>query len=92
MAVVKNISGDSRSLFHPDAPPAHPASPHTAGGEACGCDGTVTVNDAQFVGVAWPRSTWELVEGPKPAKAYQDVSTEDAIQFVEKDTEKGEDA
>ena len=68
MAKVKNITGDTLSLFRADAPPVDP------GGE-------VTVRDSAFVGRAWPTSTWELVE-PPALEGYVDASTDEAHLYV----------
>ncbi len=67
MAVVRNKTPDVLTLFRPDAPPVD------AGSE-------VTVSDANFVGRAWPTSTWELVE---PPEGYTDESTDEAHIYVE---------
>ena len=77
MAVIRNITGDTRSLFHADAPPIH-----GAGCEDCGypCN-EVTVRDERFVERAWPTSTWELVEPPE-LDGYADASTDDAIVWA----------
>jgi len=69
VAKVKNISPDRLSLFRPDAPPID------AGDE-------VTVSDANFIGRAWPMSTWELVEPPLSTGGYVDQSTDDAHLWV----------
>lgn len=66
MAVVKNKTGDTLSLFSPDAPPIDP------GGE-------VTVSDETFANLAWPTSTWELVT---PPDGYADESHDEALLFV----------
>lgn len=73
MAEIKNISKDTLSLFHADAPPV------TAGD-------TVTVRDENFVNRAWPTSTWELVEAPVlegELSGYVDQSTDEAILWAE---------
>jgi hypothetical protein len=67
VAVVRNKTDDVLTLFRADAPPVD------AGGE-------VTVSDANFVGRAWPTSTWELVEAPE---GYDDASTDEAHLYVE---------
>jgi hypothetical protein len=67
VAVVKNKTGDTLSLFSPDAPPIDP------GGE-------VTVSDENFAERAWPHETWELVE--PPGSGYVDASLDDAYLFV----------
>jgi hypothetical protein len=69
VAEVKNITKDELSLFRADAPPVQPGD-------------TVTVKDENFVGRAWPMSTWALVK--KPGRDYVDVSTDDAHVFIEK--------
>ena len=78
MAVIRNITGDTRSLFHADAPPIH-----GAGCEDCGypCN-EVTVRDERFVERAWPTSTWELIEAPE---GYEDRSNDDAYLFADPD-------
>lgn len=65
MAVVKNKTGDTLHLFSPSAPPIDP------GGE-------VTVSDENFVGRAWPKSTWEVIE---PPAGCVDVGPEDAYVY-----------
>ena len=64
MAVIKNISGETLSLFRPDAPPIDP------GGE-------VTIRDEMFVGRAWPSDVWEIVTGPE-VEGYVETPTADA--------------
>lgn len=64
MAKVKNITGDTLSLFRADAPPVDPG-------------GVVTVRDENFVGRAWPKSTWEVVSAPE-LDGYTDLSTDEA--------------
>jgi hypothetical protein len=66
VAVVKNKTPDTLSLFRADAPPVDP------GGE-------VTVRDEVFVERAWPTSTWDLVSAPE---GYEDASDEDAHLFL----------
>jgi len=66
VAVVKNITPDVLSLFRADAPPIQPGD-------------KVTVKDANFVGRAWPKSSWELVTPPEGD--YIDDDTEDAYCF-----------
>lgn len=78
MAKVKNITGDTLSLFRSDAPPCDP------GGE-------VEVRDELFVGRAWPTSTWELVE-PPALEGYEDRSTEDAHLWAEEPEDEPEKA
>jgi hypothetical protein len=69
VAEVKNITKDELSLFRADAPPVQPGD-------------TVTVKDENFVGRAWPKSTWALVK--KPGKPYvEDTSVSDAYVFNE---------
>ena len=65
MAKVKNVSVDVLSLFSADAPPCNPGD-------------TVTVRDERFVGRAWPKSTWQVVEAPD---GYADVGPDDAYVF-----------
>lgn len=67
MAVVRNKTGDTLTLFSPDAPPVDP------GGE-------VTISDERFVERAWPTSTWEVVK--RPDGDYVDASTDDAHLWV----------
>ena len=69
MAKVKNITGDVLSLFRADAPPIQPGD-------------EVTVRDENFVGRAWPKSTWEVVEPPQ-VDGYAETSTEDAWLWSE---------
>lgn len=76
MAVVQNITSDTLALFRPDAPPVQPKD-------------KVTVSDENFVGRAWPKSTWKLVEPPK-GKGYTDASTEDAHIFLAADSGEAE--
>jgi hypothetical protein len=66
VAVVKNKTPDTLTLFRADAPPVDP------GGE-------VTVRDEVFAGRAWPTETWELVT---PPEGYDDASTDDAHLFL----------
>lgn len=66
MAVVKNITPDALSVFRSDAPPVQPGD-------------SVTIKDENFVGRAWPRSTWEVVTEPE---GYVDDDTPDAYVFV----------
>lgn len=40
------------------------------------------MRDENFVGRAWPTSTWELVEAPA-IDGYVDLSTDDAILWAE---------
>lgn len=68
MARIRNITPDTRSLFHMDAPPVTP-------------DDEVTVRDENFVDRAWPKSTWDLVEPPE-LEGYVDQSTDDAWLYV----------
>ena len=68
MATVKNITPDVLALFRADAPPVQPGD-------------EVEVRDENFVGRAWPMSTWHLVK--KPGKPYVDASTDDAHLFIE---------
>lgn len=68
MAVVRNKTPDTLTLFRADAPPVDP------GGE-------VTVSDKNFVDRAWPTSTWEVVTPPK-LDGYVDASDEDAHLWV----------
>jgi len=63
VAVVKNITPDTLTLFRSDAPPVDPGD-------------SVTVRDEVFAGLAWPKSTWEVVE--PPSSGYVDESTDDA--------------
>lgn len=72
MATVKNITPDVLALFRADAPPVQPGD-------------EVEVRDENFVGRAWPKSTWVVVK--KPGKPYLDASTEDAYLFVEPEPE-----
>lgn len=67
MAVVKNKTPDTLTLFRADAPPVDP------GGE-------VTVRDELFAGRAWPTSTWELVT--PPGDGYVDASDDDAHLYL----------
>lgn len=71
MATVRNITSDVLSLFRADAPPVQPGD-------------EIKVRDENFVGRAWPKSTWELVE---PPEGYDDVSTDDAYLFLVTDRE-----
>lgn len=64
MAVLRNISGETLSLFTPSAPPTD-------------ADGEITVRDENFVDRAWPKGTWELVSPPE-LDGYADASIEDA--------------
>jgi hypothetical protein len=73
VAVVRNTTPDTLSLFHADAPPIHGAGCERCGG---GCN-TVTVRDERFVERAWPKSTWEVVEPPE-VDGYVDASTDEA--------------
>ena len=67
MAVIKNISGETRHLFRPDAPPVY--------------DGDeITIPDEDFVGRAWPTDTWQLVTAP--AKPAIDASPVDAVLYL----------
>jgi len=68
MAIVKNITTDTLSLFTPGAPPCQP-------GDA------VTVSDARFVDRAWPKSTWEVVE-PPTLDGYSEQSLPDAYLWA----------
>jgi hypothetical protein len=69
VAEVRNITSDELSLFRADAPPIQPGD-------------TVTVKDENFVGRAWPKSTWALVK--KPAKPFvEDTSVSDAYVYIE---------
>lgn len=77
MAKVKNITGDVLSLFRADAPPVQPGD-------------EVTVRDENFVGRAWPTSTWVLVE-PPVLDGCVDQSTDDAILWAEPAEEPAED-
>jgi len=72
VAVIRNITPDRLTLFRTDAPPVD------AGDE-------VTISDANFVGRAWPTSTWEVVE--PPAAPYIDQSTDEAHLWAEPDPE-----
>jgi hypothetical protein len=81
VAVVKNKTPDTLTLFRADAPPVDP------GGE-------VTVRDEVFVGRAWPTETWDLVT---PPEGCEDASTDEAHLFLpaeapapEKRTAKGD--
>lgn len=68
MAKVKNITRDTLSLFRADAPPVGPGD-------------TVTIRDENFVGRAWPKSTWEVVSPPvleDDLSEYIDLSSDDA--------------
>lgn len=67
MAVVRNITPDALSVFRSEAPPCQPGD-------------EVTVKDENFVGRAWPKSTWEVVTPPEGD--YVDNDTEDAYCFV----------
>ena len=67
MAVVRNITPDALSVFRSEAPPCQPGD-------------EVTVKDENFVGRAWPKSTWEVVV--EPEGGYVDNDTEDAYCFV----------
>lgn len=75
MAVVKNITHDVLSLGTPDGAQVRGGKP-------------VEVPDEEFVGRAWPKSTWELVK--KPGKGYTDASIEDAHVFVSTTTDTAE--
>jgi hypothetical protein len=66
VAVVKNKTPDTLTLFRSDAPPVDP------GGE-------VTVRDEVFVGRAWPTETWDLVT---PPEGCEDASTDEAHLFL----------
>ena len=66
MAVVRNITPDVLSVFRSDAPPVQPGD-------------EVKVKDENFVGRAWPKSTWEVVT---PPEGYVDDDTPDAYVFV----------
>jgi hypothetical protein len=76
VAKIRNITGDSRSLFRADAPPIHPAD--------CDCEidncNDVTVADSTVIGRAWPKSTWDFVEAPE--NTVLDESVEDAWLYV----------
>lgn len=69
MTKIKNITRDTLSLFRTDAPPVDP------GGE-------VTIKDENFVGRAWPKSTWAVVE-PPALDGYEDTSSDDAWLWSE---------
>ncbi|WP_028657104.1 hypothetical protein [Nocardioides sp. J54] len=69
MARVRNVTGDTLSLFRTDAPPVAPGD-------------EVTVRDENFVDRAWPKSTWELVE-PPALEGYVDASTDEAHLWAE---------
>lgn len=69
MAVVKNITNDTLSLFRADAPPVDPGD-------------KVTLRDENFVDRAWPKSTWDLVTAPD-LDGYIDQSTGEAWLFAE---------
>ena len=73
MAKIKNITGDTLSLFRADAPPIQPGD-------------EVTVRDENFVGRAWPTSTWEVVE-PPTLDGYVDQSTDEAHLWAEPEAE-----
>jgi hypothetical protein len=66
VAVVKNKTPDTLTLFRADAPPVDP------GGE-------VTVRDEVFAGRAWPTSTWDVVT---PPEGYDDASDDEAYLFL----------
>lgn len=68
MAKVKNITGDTLSLFRADAPPVRPGD-------------EVTIRDENFVERAWPKSTWKVVERPK-LDGYVDLSNDDAYLWA----------
>jgi hypothetical protein len=68
MATVKNVTPDALSIGSVSAPPVNPGD-------------EVEIRDENFVGKAWPKSTWDLVK--KPGKPYVDASTEDAHLFIE---------
>jgi len=68
VAIVKNITDDTLSLFTTDAPP-------------CAAGDTVFVSDAKFVDRAWPKSTWEVVE-PPTLDGYSEQSLPDAYLWV----------
>ncbi len=72
MAKVKNVTKDVLSLFSAGAPPCEPGD-------------TIAVSDAKFVGRAWPKSTWDLVEPPKGD--YMNASLEDAWLYIEPEPE-----
>lgn len=73
MAIVQNITDLELSIFRVDAPLVFPGD-------------KVTVRDENFVGRAWPKSTWALTK--KPAlDGYVDASTDDAWLWVEVTTE-----
>lgn len=68
MAKIKNITGDTLSLFRADAPPIQPGD-------------VIAVRDENFVDRAWPTSTWELVEPPVlegDLAQYADLSSDEA--------------
>lgn len=69
MAVIRNTTNDTLSLFRADAPPIDPGD-------------EITVRDENFVDRAWPTSTWELVEPPE-IDGYTDQSTDEAILWAE---------
>ena len=69
MAKVKNITGDVLSLFRADAPPVQPGD-------------EVIVRDENFVGRAWPKSTWDLVDAPA-LDDHIDASSDEAWLYVE---------
>lgn len=69
MAVIRNTTNDTLSLFRADAPPIDPGD-------------EITVRDENFVDRAWPKSTWELVEPPQ-LDGYTDHSTDEAWLYAE---------
>jgi hypothetical protein len=70
VAVVRNITGDDLSLFRSD-------------GQVVRAGKEVEVSDGEFVGRAWPKSTWAVVKKPT---GFTDASTDDAHLFVPKHT------
>jgi hypothetical protein len=73
VAVVRNITGDDLSLFRSD-------------GQIVRAGKEVEVPDEDFVGRAWPTSTWALVKKPT-TKDHVDASSDDAHLFNPKPTE-----
>lgn len=69
MAVIRNTTNDTLSLFRADAPPIDPGD-------------EITVRDENFVDRAWPKSTWELIEAPQ-LDGYADYSTDEAWLYAE---------
>lgn len=71
MAVIRNITEDTLSVFRADAPPVFPGA-------------EITVPDEVFVERAWPTSTWEIVE-PPALDGYAEANVEDAHLWAEPD-------